>query len=305
MTVQADILIPPEGVPLHFPVAGFGVRVGAQITDILITGLAAIAIVVLLTTTEVLSLFWLGSVAMALFFFIRIPYYVLSELAWNGQTLGKKLMKIKVVANDGGPLTTHALVLRNLMKEAEIFLPATLVLSLDAEQLIPSLIAFAWTAGTVLVMFLNPRRRRLGDMMAGTYVIHLPEPRLLKDLSADPMPWRDEAEGFTFLSHQLEHYGAYELQTLEKILRAEETRPENDTDKHRREATRAAIVDRIRAKIDYADAVPPDTHLTFLRTFYNAQREYLEQKQIFGETRADKFHRDQKSEEPAHTPKAK
>lgn len=297
MTHAPDILIPPEGVPLHFPVAGFGVRVGAQIADILITGLAAIAIVIILGTTGAVQPWWLFGVGMALFFFIRIPYYVLTELAWNGQTLGKKLMKIKVVAHDGGPLTTHALVLRNLMKEAEVFLPATLVLTLDAEQLVPSLIAFAWTVATILVMVLNKRRRRLGDMMAGTYVIHLPEPRLLKDLSATPASRTEGAEGFSFLTHHLEHYGAFELQTLEKVLRAEESAPANPSDKERRDTTNSAIVERIRAKIDYAEAVPPEAHLIFLRAFYNAQREYLEQKQIFGETRADKFHGTAKSDD--------
>lgn len=290
MMGEPDILMPPEGVPLHFPVAGFGVRVGAQITDVLITGLAAVAVLVLLVTTGAVQPWWIAGVGMALFFFIRIPYYVLSELAWNGQTLGKKFMKIKVVSNDGGPLTTHALVLRNLMKEAEVFLPATLVLTLDAEQLVPSLIALAWTAGSILVVVLNKRRRRLGDYMAGTYVIHLPDPVLLSDLSSDARAAAKGPDDIGFLTHQLEYYGAYELQTLEKILRAEERPAQNAAEKTRRAETLAAIVERIRAKIDYADAVPEAVHLKFLRAFYNAQRAHLEQKQIFGETRADKFH---------------
>ncbi|MEM7703893.1 MAG: RDD family protein, partial [Pseudomonadota bacterium] len=72
---EPDILMPPEGVPLHFPVAGFGVRVGAQITDVLITGLAAVAVLVLLVTTGAVQPWWIAGVGMALFFFIRIPYY--------------------------------------------------------------------------------------------------------------------------------------------------------------------------------------------------------------------------------------
>ncbi len=289
--------MPPEGVPLHFPVAGFGVRLGAQIADILITGLGALALIIILATSGLVAPLWLVSVGAALFFFIRIPYYVMSELAWNGQTLGKRLMKIKVVAHDGGPLTAHALVLRNLMKEAEIFLPGTLVLTLDAEQFLPSLAALAWTIGTVLVMVLNKRRRRLGDLMAGTYVIHLPQPVLLKDLASDAPVVPAGQNGFGFLTHQLDHYGAYELQTLEKVLRAEENQPQSKAETERRQETRTAIVERIRAKIDYADAVPLEAQLPFLRAFYNAQRAHLEQRQIFGETRADKFHRANRKEE--------
>ena len=48
-----DILMPPEGVPLRFPVAGVGVRIGAQIADILITGFAALAAIGV-------ALFWLA-----------------------------------------------------------------------------------------------------------------------------------------------------------------------------------------------------------------------------------------------------
>ena len=285
-----DQLMPPEGVPLTMQIAGVGVRLGAQITDIAITTAVLVCIMILLATLNITGPRTIVAIGALLFFLIRVPYYILAELAWNGQTLGKRIMKIKVVSHDGGPLTTHALVLRNMMKEAEVFLPATLVLTLDAEQLVPSLIALAWTAGSILVVVVNKRRRRLGDYMAGTYVIHLPDPVLLSDLSSDARAAAKGPDDIGFLTHQLEYYGAYELQTLEKILRAEERPAQTAAEKTRRAETLAAIVERIRAKIDYADAVPEAVHLKFLRAFYNAQRAHLEQKQIFGETRADKFH---------------
>ena len=58
--------------------------------------------------------------------------------------------------------------------------------------------------------------------MAGTHVVHLPEPILLKDLASDKLvPVSAKSKGFTFLPHQLDHYGAFELQTLETLLRLE------------------------------------------------------------------------------------
>ncbi|MEM9852180.1 MAG: RDD family protein, partial [Pseudomonadota bacterium] len=80
-------LTPPEGVPLGFEVAGVGVRMGAQIVDVLITFVAAISIVVLLSAMDVLSGRNATALASLIFFLIRVPYYVVSELAWNGQTL--------------------------------------------------------------------------------------------------------------------------------------------------------------------------------------------------------------------------
>lgn len=286
MTDQTDTinaLVPPEGVPLNLLVAGIGVRLAAQVTDIVLTLVAAIALIILISLLNIVppqALFGLGAL---LFFVIRVPYYVITELFWNGQTLGKKLMKIKVVSQDGGSLDAHALVVRNLMKEAEILLPLTLVLSLDEEMPIASLIALVWIIGTLAVPLLNKRRRRLGDFVAGTYVIHLPVPVLLKDLAQTTT----SAERFTFLSHQLDHYGAFELQTLEDLLRAFEKRKFHSKDQL---ATLATVVDKIRRKITYAEPVPPLDHEDFLRAFYNAQRAHLEQRQLFGEKRADKHH---------------
>ncbi len=285
----ANTLLTPEGVPLAFQVAGVGVRMGAQIIDVAITLLAAAAILILLVTLGVAAPGTVAAIASLLFFAIRIPYYVATELIWNGQTLGKRFLKIKVVSNDGGPLSTNALVVRNLMKEAEVFLPGTLVLTLDSNTPEYSLIAFLWVIATLAVPVFNKRRRRLGDYAAGTYVIHLPQPVLLPDLAQQRPISTTKTDQFTFLSHHLDHYGAYELQTLEDLLRAGENNT-NSVAQQNRSATLQAVTDRIRRKIDYAEHIPEERRAEFLLAFYNAQRAHLEQKQLFGERRADKHH---------------
>ncbi len=288
----ASRVIPPEGVPLELPVASLGVRVAAQLTDLLITFAAAVSILILLSMLFFMyrsTVFALGAL---LFFFIRVPYYILSELVWNGQTLGKKLMKIKVVAHDGGSLTIHSLVLRNMMKEAEVFLPGTLLLTLD--QTVPWAVwaSLAWVAMAFAIPLSNPHRMRLGDMLAGTHVIRLPVPILLKDLAIEaPRAISANGQRFTFLPHQLDHYGGFELQTLEKLLRAQENRMSQSSAEQSRQAM-TAIVERIRQKIGYADAVEPGDELVFLQAFYSAQRAHLEQRQLFGDRRANKFYAD-------------
>ncbi|WP_305987924.1 RDD family protein [Roseibium sp. MMSF_3544] len=282
-------LMPPEGVPLTLEVAGVGVRLGAQITDIVITVVALVCIMILLATLDVTSPQTIFAIGALLFFLIRVPYYVLAELVWNGQTLGKRLMKIKVVSHDGGPLTTHALVLRNMMKEAEVFLPGTLVLMLDVASPVASFAALGWILMCLFVPIFDRYRRRLGDMMAGTHVIHLPVPVLLKDLASEPRAFGENRKQFVFLSHQLDHYGAFELQTLESLLRAQNTRPTTDGGRQR-DATIEAIVEKIRKKIGYADPVARSERLRFLQAFYKAQREHLEQRQLFGDRRENKHY---------------
>jgi len=285
-----NIVMPPEGVPLHLDIAGLGARLGAQITDVLITSLAAASVIILLAAVGLTSPNTIIAVASLLFFVIRIPYYVLSELVWNGQTLGKKLMKIKVVSHDGGSLETHAIVLRNLMKEAEIFLPGTLLLALDETTPVTSIMAIIWILGVLAVPLFNRYRQRLGDMMAGTHVIQLPIPVFLPDVARASGARTGKSLSYVFLPHQLDHYGALELQTLEGLLRHAERRDLAPAAYERQKKTIGAIVEKVRVKISYADAVAPADHLRFLRAFYNAQRAHLEQRQLFGDRRADKFH---------------
>ncbi|WP_170560513.1 RDD family protein [Ruegeria atlantica] len=282
-------LIPPEGIPLYLEVAGLGVRLAAQITDVGITLIAAVAVLVLLVSVGYGDPSTLIAIGSLLFFIIRVPYYVIAELAWNGQTLGKRLMKIKVVSHDGKSLSTHALVLRNLMKEAEIFLPATLLLTLDDKSPVATGVALAWILGGLLVPLLNRHRQRLGDLIAGTHVIHLPVPVLLTDLAQTPVKETASAKSYTFLAHQLDHYGAFELQALEKLLRAQEKNTVPVRSNSNR-ATIESVVEKIRQKISYANKVPEAERLKFLRAFYNAQREYLEKRQLFGERRKDKHY---------------
>ncbi|MBV1857540.1 MAG: RDD family protein [Nannocystaceae bacterium] len=219
-----DEILPPEGVPLYFEIATFGVRFGAQLIDILITSVAAIALLLFLGSIGLSAPGQMTAIASMLFFIIRIPYYVVSELLWNGQTLGKRMVKVKVISANSGSLTAQSLVVRNLMKEAEIFLPGTLLLSLTASSPIWSLISLAWIIGVIAVPLINRRSQRLGDIIAGTFVIHLPKPILLKDLVlSDAVKTQVKTTKFNFLDHQLEHYGAFELQTLEDLLRADTT----------------------------------------------------------------------------------
>ncbi|WP_037037566.1 RDD family protein [Pseudovibrio sp. JE062] len=281
-------LVPPEGVPIKLKVAGLGVRLAAQITDIILTLIAAVCLLILVAFVGLSAPQTLIAIGSLIFFVIRVPYYVMSELAWNGQTLGKRLMKIKVVSHDGTSLSTHSLVLRNLMKEAEIFLPATLLISLDAASPLASGLALSWIAIGLMVPVCNRYRQRLGDMVAGTHVIHQPVPVLLRDLAEQPVLQIAKKEEFVFFTHQLEHYGAFELQTLETLLRAQETVTGLESNRGGQRATIEAVVEKIRRKIDYANKVPEENRLEFLRAFYNAQRAHLEQRQLFGERRKDK-----------------
>ncbi|MEM9343335.1 MAG: RDD family protein [Pseudomonadota bacterium] len=290
--MKNETIIPPEGVPVRFNVAGVGVRLGAQLIDVILTMLLILAIVIGFAFAG-LGGRWLEGFAALTFFFLRVPYYILTELMWNGATLGKRMLGLRVVSSNGRSLGVYGVVARNLMKEAEVFLPMALVFTISGEDPVSGLIAGAWCLMALAIPVFNRRNQRLGDMIAGTYVIHRPEAVLLPD--AAEAAQEAVAEGmFTFQTHQLEHYGAFELQTLEGIIR--KLKDTKSTHRKAQEMEMLKIVEAIRKKIGYSDPVPHQDHEEFLGAFYAAQRRHLEARQLFGDKRADKFHAEKKDE---------
>ncbi len=270
---------PPEGVPVSFDLASMGARFGAQFLDLLITYLGLFLLILLVIWLDLLPYNAIGTMFLLLIFFIRIPYYILSELIWNGRTLGKRMVKIRVISANGRRLTPHQITARNLLKEVEVFTPATMLLTAGTDW-ISGLLLLAWLVFVIAVPLINRKNQRVGDIIAGTLVVEQPRSVLLPDLAtAKPQT----AARFEFMPVHLDFYGRYELQTLEAILR--------DTSKSAAYQIEVArVVKAIIAKIGYAEKVLPSDHPAFLTAFYRAQREHLESRQLFGDKRADKFH---------------
>lgn len=274
---------PPEGVPLQFTIATMGARFGAQCLDLLITYGGFFLLVLLLSYTGLLSFTSFLVFALLVLFFLRVPYYVFSELVWNGRTLGKRIVKVRVISVDGARLSPYQITARNVMKEVELFLPLTLVFAVSDYSFWTRVVILVFVLGVAVVPFFNKRRQRLGDMMAGTLVVEQPVSRLLPDLTENTST---RGARFTFAPEQLGIYGRFELQTLERILRTPPQTPDT------RNAV-SKVVRTIRRKIDYPDQIAPSDEWEFLTEFYRKQREFLESRQLFGDSRENKFH-DQK-----------
>ncbi len=279
-------LVPPEGVPIRFEIAGIATRFGAQLLDILFTVVVMVSIILLLAVLPFTIEPLIASLAAILMLMIRAPYYILTELFWNGQTIGKRATGLRVLGADGRGLTTHAVVARNLMKEVEIFMPGTMLLLAGSLGAAWNLILLLWIAIVLIIPLTNPKRQRLGDLIANTYVTCRPKSVLLPDLSTST-----PVVEFDFTPAQLEHYGSFELQTLESLLRSRSEARGADA---RRLESLVQVTAQIRRKIGYEEPVPDSRAHEFLHAFYTAQRAFLEQKRVFGDVRDDKHHRDGK-----------
>ncbi|MGV0908924.1 RDD family protein [Martelella sp. FOR1707] len=273
-------IIPPEGVPFDLRIASLFARAGAQIIDIIITVGASLLLLVAVGLIGSVDFATATAIASLIFLFIGTPYYILAELLANGRTPGKRMLGIRAVSVKGGGLSVHQIVVRNLLKEIEIFTPILLLFGATPDNLLIPLIALAWLIVVIAFPAFNAQSQRIGDLIAGTAVIATPAAALLPDLASAPAT--PSAERFVFTPAQMDLYGAYELQVLEKLLRGE-----------RNEISRPRLSDaamRIRRKIGYEETVAPHEDEAFLQAFYTAQRGYLEQKKLFGDARADKHY---------------
>ncbi len=173
----------PENVTFAHEVAGIGNRFIAALLDSAIIGGSLFLLnVILLVGLGVLGSNlpdqsldmdtpgWIEGFLIALYalinFLIFWGYYVFFEYVWNGQTPGKRAVKIRVLRTDGNPAGFIEVVLRNLVRIVD-FLPGGYGLGL-------------------LVMFFNRQARRLGDFAAGTFVVKERADVRLSSLTGSP-----------------------------------------------------------------------------------------------------------------------
>jgi uncharacterized RDD family membrane protein YckC len=149
----------PELVALEFPLAGIGSRFIAILIDY---GLQFAAFIVLvlgmmlflpsMQKFESTSAKWAIAILILIPFLLHWGYFTLFEGLWHGQTPGKRVAKIRVIRQSGRAITIFESLSRNLVRAID-FLPAFYVV------------------GSISI-FVTHRNQRLGDLVAGTLVVH-------------------------------------------------------------------------------------------------------------------------------------
>jgi uncharacterized RDD family membrane protein YckC len=266
-----------EGVDLRLRLGTVGQRFLAWLIDVSIM----IASLFALTWAAIMMLGVNGDAAQQLvisiwllgFFLLRNGYFIAFELGMRAATPGKRAMKLRVVARDGGRLTGEAVVARNIMRELEFFLPVSFLFyegSQGALDTLAQLAGLAWAGVFLFFPLFNRDRLRVGDLIAGTWVVQLP----LKQLGMSVGAVRETPE-FVFSDAQLSAYGEFELQKLEEVLR----RGDNDA--------LFVVARTIRTRIGWTGSDRDDYH--FLAAYYAALCGKLERNMLFGKRRRDKY----------------
>ncbi len=166
----------PENVDLHLELAGLGNRLLAGIIDqticiiiFTIMGLAAWGVFTLVSMSAMpghVKNIAYGFIIMVLIFgtfIIHFGYHMFFEGTWQGQTPGKRVAQIRVIEQNGQPVTWPAVIIRNLVRVIDT-----------------GLILIG-----ILAIMIDNNERRFGDLAAGTVVVRERNSELLTTAKDD------------------------------------------------------------------------------------------------------------------------
>jgi len=159
-TPDAVRITTPEQVTIMLPLAGVGTRLLAALLDALVMlGVILAALIVIALVGSLIALqphgvaagSVLSAFALLFLFGFVFAYYAGLELLWDGQTVGKRALKLRVLRDNGTPVDAAAVLARTVVRLVD-FLP------------------FGYLVG-LISMIVDGRARRLGDIVGGTIVV--------------------------------------------------------------------------------------------------------------------------------------
>jgi uncharacterized RDD family membrane protein YckC len=163
-TEEVLIIETPERVPLQFALASIGNRFLAAAVDHFIQLIAIVILVWALTTISSFDVMhqtagdlprWVIAVLLIAIFFVVTGYFIFFEWYWNGQTPGKRLVKLRVIRDDGRPITFWEAAARNLIRVFDM----------------QPFVGLPFYSVGLICVFISSRDQRVGDIFAGTVVV--------------------------------------------------------------------------------------------------------------------------------------
>ena len=214
----------PERVQLHFALASIGNRFLACAFDHLLQVLFLLLLVFIGSFvsdwTEASLGFtnapkWLQALLIICVFLIWTGYFVVFEWLGNGQTPGKRWLKLRVIREDGRPITFWEAAVRNLIRLFDIM-------------------PFPFYSAGLISVFISPSDQRVGDLVAATVVIREREAEAPTFSEVFTAPVSDAALRRTFAAQpfvaDLKPLLEKEIDVVEAFLRRRFDLPDNARD---------------------------------------------------------------------------
>jgi len=181
-----------QNIDIDYEIAGLGPRIVARLLDGVLFGLIIIAAVIagILSHLEEIS----AIATIVVFVILYVFYDLLCEIFMNGQSIGKKIMKIKVISLDGGRPSVGQYMLRWLFR----------------------IVDFSLTSGLcgLISVAVSEKNQRVGDMVAGTALISTKPNTKMRDIAFTP----PEEEGYIPVFAEAAQLNDREIALVHEVL---------------------------------------------------------------------------------------
>lgn len=192
-TVKVDT---SQNVTIDYPVAGLGERIAARLIDVSLLVVTGLVLMMLLNFPGAFTL-PLGNIVMAVYVCICVFYFLGCELLMNGQSPGKRLMKIKVISQNGDRANLGQYFMRWLFRLVDFTLTGQV-------------------AGLIAVA-VSGKKQRIGDLAAGTLVITTKPRAALSNLAFNNT---DRSEDYVPVFSQVTEMTDLEAELIFEVLDA-------------------------------------------------------------------------------------
>ncbi len=196
---------------------------------------------------------------MVLFILPILIYHVVLEITMNGQSVGKKIMALRVVNENGGRASISQFMIRWLLRDVWFLL--LLIVGLNgvfrsAESAFIILFALLFLVAEIVLVVSSKKSQRLGDILAHTILI-----RTNRQSSIEETVFQEVADNYTPSFPQIMQLSDRDINAIKSIL--ETARKKGDVD------MAAAASEKIKAHLKIDSPMSPFEFLDILLKDYN------------------------------------
>ncbi|HKG08504.1 MAG TPA: RDD family protein [Pedobacter sp.] len=140
-----------QHIAIDYPVAGLGERIVARLIDLAVFFVLYILFIVLGLLSFAADASIVISIILGVYAGAYVFYNLICEIFMNGQSIGKRLMKIRVISLDGNQASLGQYFIRWLFRLVDFVLTAQV--------------------GGLICIAVSEKKQRIGDIVAGTVMI--------------------------------------------------------------------------------------------------------------------------------------
>lgn len=266
MFLMAGIKVPTSfNIEVEFEIPEFYRRILALVLDMIVE------LVYLILSIRFLSDVFRNSGGreagtVIFYLFVLLPillYHVLMEVTMNGQSIGKRVMGIRVVNENGGRASLDQFVIRWLLRISDTWIVSLLILLSfepgsirDAETAFVVLGALAFLATDIILVVSSPKSQRIGDILARTILI-----RTHAKTSIEETIFQEVADSYTPVFPSIMRLSDKDINAIKNILQTARKRGDYEM------AHTAA--NKIKGYLKIESHMPPFDFLEVLLKDYN------------------------------------